>query len=181
MASISDKVHIFNPPGHPPLAPSYSHISSIQISPTHRLVSFAGQTGTSAGTDPSNPPSFPEQVRAALENVDKCLAAVGCTKRDIVMNRQFVVKLASEGGLCQEDKNARSTLFLEWWNRPIEGEKEGQVLPPPPDTLIGVDSLALREILFEIEITCIAKVQLGRVDRIPVTEMNANLFPGIER
>ena len=143
----SSAVHIFNPEGYPSLAPSYSHISVVPIPSTTRLVSFAGQTGSASTGD--HPRSFPEQVRTALSNVDKCLAAAGVTKKDIVSNRQYVVKLT---GLSAEDRKARSDIFLEWW-RGTEGERL-----PPPDTLIGVDSLAREGILLEIEVTCVASL-----------------------
>ncbi|KAI6913382.1 hypothetical protein KC318_g6872 [Hortaea werneckii] len=145
----SSQVHIFNPEGHPPQVPSYSHISSVPISSTHRLVSLAGQVGvppTATAKDPI--PSFPDQVRAALENVDKCLAAAGVTKRDIVSNRQYVVKLQSRS---PEDFEARESIFCQWW-RSTEGEDS----LPPPDTYIGVDSLANPFVLYEIEIQCVA-------------------------
>lgn len=143
MASTS-KNHIFNPEGHPSLAPSYSHISIVPISPTAKLVSFAGQTGTDAsGTFPS----FQDQVRKAHEHVDKCLAAAGVSKKDIVSNRQYVVKLTS---LSPEDRQARTAIYMEWWR-----STEGDALPPP-DTLIGVDSLYAEGCLFETEITCVA-------------------------
>ncbi|KAI7503677.1 hypothetical protein KC367_g1519 [Hortaea werneckii] len=88
----SSQVHIFNPEGHPPQVPSYSHISSVPISSTHRLVSLAGQVGVPPTTTASDHiPSFPDQVRAALANVDRCLAAAGITKRDIVSNRHAIV------------------------------------------------------------------------------------------
>ena len=54
--------------------------------------------------------------------------------------------------LAEHDFHARESIFMEWWK-----ETEGERLPPP-DTLIGVDSLAAKEILYEIEITCIASL-----------------------
>lgn len=142
MAPSSNKVHIFNPEGHPSSAPSYSHVSTIPISSTKKLVSLAGQTGTNRQTTPENAPSLGEQVRIALANVDKCLAAVGATKKDIVSHRQYVVKLTS---LSKADFDAREEAFLQWWR-----STEGQALPPP-DTLIGVDSLWSNETLYEAE------------------------------
>ncbi|KAI7310319.1 hypothetical protein KC315_g12655 [Hortaea werneckii] len=145
----SSQVHIFNPENHPPQVPSYSHISSVPISSTHRLVSLAGQVGVPPTTTAKDPiPSFPDQVRAALANVDKCLAAAGVTKRDIVSNRQYVVKLQSRS---PEDFEARERIFCQWW-RSTEGEDS----LPPPDTYIGVDSLANPFVLYEIEIQCVA-------------------------
>jgi len=145
----SSNVQIFNPEGHPSSAPSYSHVSTIPISTTKKLVCFAGQTGTTLKTTPENAPSLYEQVRLAHKNVDKCLASVGASKKDIVSNRQYVVKLTS---LSKEDFEARERAFLEWWR-----ETEGNNLPPP-DTLIGVDSLWSKETLFEVEMMCVVDV-----------------------
>jgi enamine deaminase RidA (YjgF/YER057c/UK114 family) len=86
MASNSP-VHIYNPPSCPSLAPTYSQISVVPISSTKRLISFAGQTGTGQDTEANKSMSFPEQVRRALEKLDKCLAAAGTSKKDIVMIR----------------------------------------------------------------------------------------------
>ncbi|KAK3614544.1 hypothetical protein LTR56_027183 [Elasticomyces elasticus] len=142
MSSMASAIEVFNPPGYPALAASYSHVSTVSISSTKRLVSFAGQTGTL-----STAMSLADQVRGALSNVDKCMAAAGVGKKDMVSNRQYVVRLPS---LSVEDFQALEHCFLEWWGR-TEGERL-----PPPDTLIRVDSLAHEEILFEIEITCVA-------------------------
>ena len=87
MATSNTGVHIFNPQDNPSLAATYSQISVVPISDTKRLISFAGQTGTSHGKSGNEKLSFADQVRLALEKVDKNLAAVGASKKDIVMVR----------------------------------------------------------------------------------------------
>lgn len=144
--SPSSKVEIFNPQGHPSSARSYSHVSTIPISSTKKLVSLAGQTGTDPSTTAENAPPLRDQVRIALANVDKCLAAVGATKKEIVSHREYVVKLTS---LSKADFEAREEAFMEWWR-----STEGDALPPP-DTLIGVDSLWSKETLYEAEFVCV--------------------------
>lgn len=144
--SSQSSVKIFDPEAYPALAPSYSHISIVPISDTSELVSFAGQTGTTHDTDASNPPSFRDQVLTALAGVDKCLAAAGCTKANIISMRKYVVKL---GSLSEQDFRAQGELHVEWWSA-SEGKR-----PPPPDTLIGVDSLYRKECLVEIEVTAV--------------------------
>lgn len=136
----------FNPDGHEPLAPTYSHISSIPISSTKKFISFAGQTGTTTATTAENAPSFKQQVQNALENIDKCLHASGARKRDIISVRQYVVRLSQ---LNDDDRKERGKIFLTWWQ---ETEAEGN---PPPSTLIGVESLVTKETLYEIEIACV--------------------------
>lgn len=136
----------FNPDGHEPLAPTYSHISSVHISSTKKLISFAGQTGTTSATTAENAPSFKQQVQNALENIDKCLHASGASKADIVSIRQYVVRLSQ---LADDDRRERGKIFLTWWQ---ESEAERN---PPPSTLIGVESLVTKETLYEIEVTCV--------------------------
>lgn len=146
---MSSKVEIFNPEGHPSQVPSYSHVSTVPISSTHRLVSFAGQVGVPPNASLDQVLPFSGQVRAALANVDKCLAAAGASKKDIVSNRQYVVKLQSRD---PKDFDAREEIFMDWW-KSTEGDRL-----PPPDTYIGVDSLASKHIQYEIEITCVASL-----------------------
>ncbi|TKA80053.1 hypothetical protein B0A55_01759 [Friedmanniomyces simplex] len=150
MSATAPKVQIFNPEGHPSAVPSYSHISIVPLSETTKLVSFAGQTYLpSPASSSSTPTPLREQVRLALGNVDKCMAAAGVGKNHIVSNRQYVVRMMD---LSDEDFNAREDAFLEWW-RATEGDGL-----PPPDSLIGVHSLARKDILYEVEITCVAKM-----------------------
>ena len=144
---MSTEMQTFNPPNHPTLAPTYSHISIVPISPTAKLVSIAGQTGTTIADAPST--SFQDQVRNALANVDTCLAAAGASKKDITSVRQYVVKFLD---LSPEDAKARGMTYIEWW-KSTEGER-----PPPPSTLIGVDSLVGKGIGYEIEVQCVVGV-----------------------
>lgn len=90
----------------------------------------------------SSPPLFPEQVRAALANLDKCLVVAGASKKDIVRNTQYVVR---HGSMSAEDKKARIDIYLEW----LDGH------PPSPETFIGVASMAIPAILYEIEVMAI--------------------------
>ncbi|KAK5710198.1 hypothetical protein LTR17_019088 [Elasticomyces elasticus] len=149
MSATTPNVHIFNPEGHPSAVPSYSHVSVVQLSSTSKLVSFAGQTyHPSEASASSDTTPLAEQVRLALANVDKCMAAAGCTKKNIVSNRQYVVRMME---LSEQEFDDRENEFLNWWK-----STEGDSLPPP-DTLIGVHSLARKDILYECEITCIVK------------------------
>lgn len=128
----------FNPDNHPPFSPIYSHVSQIAISPTATLVSIAGQIGCDMTTK-SIPNSLGEQVALALKNVDACLAAAGATKQDIVQVRQYIVNF-----LPQDPK--RVELYTEWL-----GDLR------PPSTNIGCQSLAHKDLLYEIEVVCVVK------------------------
>lgn len=60
-----------------------------------------------------------------------------------------MVKLTS---LSEADVKAKDEIFLEWW-RSTELDRL-----PPPDSLLGVDSLWSKETLFEIEVQCVADI-----------------------
>lgn len=130
----------FNPPGHNTFAPTYSHISSISISPTSTLISIAGQVGHDSTTN-TIPPTLAEQCTLAFANVDKCLAAAGAKKEDIVQVRQYVVNLLRDGE-GQDIEGPRR--YAEW----MGGLK-------PPSTRLGVQTLAHKDLLYEIEVVCV--------------------------
>lgn len=135
---------VFSPENHPPLAPTFSQISIVPISPTANLISIAGQVGASLENASSTP--FKDQVQNALAGVDTCLAAAGASKKNIILVRQYVVKLLS---LPKEDIMARGQTYIKWW-KDSEGDR-----PPPPSTLLGVDSLVAKDILYEIEVSAV--------------------------
>lgn len=128
-------VQIFNPPNHESGAP-YSHISTIPLTATTKLVIFAGQIGRDPVTR-DIPNTLVDQVGLALKNVDVCLEAVGAKRTDIVQVRQYVVDLHPL------DKG-RVELYREW----MGGHS-------PPSTVIGVQSLADQKMLYEIEVTAV--------------------------
>ena len=139
---MSSQNETFNPPNHPTFSPTYSHISRLPISPTSTLVSFAGQVGHDPSTSTTGA-TLAEQCRIAFSNVDKCLAAAGARKEDIVQVRQYVVDLL-RGGKGQDPERAK--LYVEW----MGGLK-------PPSTLLGIDALAAKELVYEIEVIAVVR------------------------
>ncbi|KAF2702921.1 hypothetical protein K504DRAFT_393542, partial [Pleomassaria siparia CBS 279.74] len=81
------------------------------------------------------------QVSISFANVDKCLEAVGATKGDIIQVRQYIVNLMRDG---QGPDPERARLYVEW----MGGLK-------PPSTVLGVQALAVKELLYEIEVVCV--------------------------
>lgn len=138
------QLQMLNPPDHPPLAPTYSQICVASLDSSTKLISFSGQPGVGPASDLSSPPSFQTQVRQALRNLDKCLKAAGISKRDIISNRQYIVK---PGEMSSEDMQARTNIWLEW----LGG------IPAPPETFIGVHSMVIPAILYEIEVLAVVK------------------------
>ena len=134
------QVQYHNPPNIHAPAPTYSHIATVPISDNVTFATFAGQIGMDPnGNVPSN---YHRQVEIALENLDKCLASVGCGPDSIVRLMMFVVGLGNE-----ENEKIRKSLYRAW----LGGRT------PPPDTLIGVAALATPDLLFEIEATVIVR------------------------
>lgn len=130
----------FNPPGHPTFSPTYSHISRTPLSSTKTLISLAGQVGYDSESKTTGS-TLAEQCTIAFKNVDRCLAAAGARKEDIVQVRQYVVNLLRDGK-GQDPERAR--LYVEW----MGGLK-------PPSTLLGVSGLAVPELIYEIEIIAV--------------------------
>merc|ERR1711939_204054 len=156
-ASASPITTFFNPPTHPS-PPFYTHVANTNIASqavsarATRLVTLAGQIGRSASGDLAT--SLSEQVRIALMNVLLCLSAAGATRRDIISIRQYVV------GLDPQEKE-RKRLMRAW----LEGREEfadadneqggrafGGSEAKPPNTVLGVQSLAVEGALYEVEV-----------------------------
>ena len=127
-------VKTFNPPELPSSGAPYDHISIVSVSPTAKLISIAGQIGRDFKTGTTGS-TFKEQIEIALINVDKCLATAGATKKDITRVTQYIVHLNHEAPTRRE-------LYLKYF-----GDLR------PPSTVVGVDKLALPELLYEIEVT----------------------------
>lgn len=157
----TSQIQIFDPPKHPALAASYSQISTVPLSASTTLVTIAGQVGHDYNNPAGSiPASFPEQIRLALRNIETCLAAAGATKRDIVGARQYVVRMSQ---LHAGDVRLREDIVAKWWGKDRAG------LKPPPDTVVGVESLAptggKREYLFEMEVTAVVgREEEGKAD-----------------
>ncbi|KIX03906.1 uncharacterized protein Z518_07459 [Rhinocladiella mackenziei CBS 650.93] len=116
---------------HPP-RPTYSHIQTIQISPTSTLVTIAGQIGMEPETK-TVPSTFAGQVQVALANLGRCLAAVGATPANIIKTTHFVVNLDPQD-------TSRAEAYLKFI-----GDHR------PPSTLLGVAALADPNLLYEVE------------------------------
>lgn len=133
----------FNPPNVQQPPPSYKQVCITPILPTSKLVTLAGQTGHyKAG--------WIEQVKGAYENVGKCLEAAGAKPRDIIHVRHYIVKDSGDEELNAKDIVERgwAPLWIEFMDKYADGHK-------PPDTVLGVASLALEGLLYEVEVWAI--------------------------
>lgn len=133
-------VETFNPESLAPAAPTYSHIARTPLYSTSTLITLAGQIGYDDSTQ-STGSTLGEQCSIAYANVDKCLAAAGARKEDIVHVRHYVVDL-QRGGQGQDPERAKR--YVAWL---------GDLRPPA--TLLGVQALAQPHFLYEIDVVCV--------------------------
>ncbi|KAK0267595.1 hypothetical protein LTR54_017807 [Friedmanniomyces endolithicus] len=122
--------------------PSYSHVCVAPIGDGVKLVTIAGQIGKHPETG-EIPPTFAAQVDLALENVGRCLREVQADIKDIVRVQQFIVNLSSPD-------STRVQAYLRFM-----GDHR------PPSTVIGVQALAQKELLYEIEVTALARTSIS--------------------
>ncbi|CAE7200782.1 hypothetical protein P3342_010512 [Pyrenophora teres f. teres] len=142
----SNKPNGFNPPDVPQPPPTYSQVCVTPILPSSKLVTLAGQTGRKLdGTIPS---SINEQARVAYESINTCLAAAGATPRDIIHVRHYIVSVTGHAEVDAEDIVDRGwgELWMEYMDQSAGGHR-------PSDTVVGVASLAKKDVLYECEVT----------------------------
>ena len=149
MASSDNKPHAFNPPNVPSPPPSYKQVAITPLLPTSKLVTLAGMTGY----DPrwkDNVETVRDQAPRAFEKIKNALAAAGATPRDIVQVKHYIVKETGDPEIDKTDVYERgwADQWMEFMDREAEGHR-------PPDTVVGVASLALKGILYECEVWAI--------------------------
>jgi enamine deaminase RidA (YjgF/YER057c/UK114 family) len=146
MPFASNQPLAFNPLDVPAPPSSYKHVAVTPLLPSTKLITLAGMTGCDpVRTD--NPKTVSEQAPIAYDNIKKALAAAGATPRDIVQVRHYIVK---ETGVLEVDKtDVVDRGWAELWTEFMDREADGH---RPPDTVVGVASLAKSDILYECEV-----------------------------
>ncbi|CAO2654936.1 Nn.00g116690.m01.CDS01 [Neocucurbitaria sp. VM-36] len=139
-----NKPHAFNPPAVPKPPPTYDQVCVTPLVPSSKLITLAGQTGLRPDQTISS--DFQEQAKGAYEAVHNCLKAAGATPRDIVHVRHYIVKETGNPDLDKLDVVDRGwgELWMEFMDKHAEGHR-------PPDTVVGVASLAKKDLLYEVE------------------------------
>lgn len=126
-----------NPPAlHDPTAFGYSH--TVAVPADARFVLVAGQYG-SGPTGDVVPGDFADQVRQAFANLGAALEAHDATFADVVQLRTYVV------GLGFDELGALGRAVGGIWGS-----------TPPTNTVLGVATLALPDIRFEVEAIAVA-------------------------
>jgi enamine deaminase RidA (YjgF/YER057c/UK114 family) len=141
-----NKPRTFNPDGIPAPPPTYNHVAVTPILPTSRLITLAGLTGCDPASR-SNPQTVLEQAPIAYSKIKTCLAAAGATPRDIVQVKHYIVKDTGDSKVDETDVVDRgwAKCWIEFMDKEAGGHR-------PPDTVVGVASLAKKDILYECEV-----------------------------
>lgn len=140
----------FNPEGVPAPPPTYNHVCVTPLLPTSKLVTLAGLTGV----DPARAgrSTVSEQAAIAYAKIKTCLAAAGATPRDIVQVKHYIVKDTGDAQVDKVDVVHRGwgELWIDFMDQEAGGHR-------PPDTVVGVASLAEKDILYECEVWAIVQ------------------------
>jgi enamine deaminase RidA (YjgF/YER057c/UK114 family) len=131
------------------LPPTYNQVAITPILPTSKFITLAGQTGIIPETG-KTPTTFVEQARQAYVNVHNCLKAVGATPRDIIHVRHYIVQDSGDAELNKLEVVERGwgDLWIEFMDKEADGHR-------PPDTVLGVASLAKHGLRYEVEVWAI--------------------------
>ncbi len=116
---------------------NYSQV--IAVEPGTQLIEIAGSTGDDENGNMVAPNDFAKQVERTFANVETSLHAAGATGADVVRVRMYVVGLDGEAHWPVINTEMRK-LF---------GEKG------PAATLVGVQALAMPDILFEMDASAV--------------------------
>ncbi len=116
---------------------NYSQV--ITVKPGTRLIEVAGSTGDDENGNMVAPNDFAKQVERTFANVETSLRAAGATGADVVRVRMYVVGLDGEAHWP----------VINTAMRKLFGEKG------PTATLVGVQALAMPDILFEMDASAV--------------------------
>jgi enamine deaminase RidA (YjgF/YER057c/UK114 family) len=119
-----------NPPGVVSTGGSYTHVVR---SSGARTVYISGQVGLDAAGRSAG--DFAAQARQVFANLHTCLAAVGATTAQVVKMTTYIV-----GYQVDVHRPALTAARFEAFG-----------LHPPASTLVGVQALAVPELLIEVE------------------------------
>lgn len=142
------KPKAWNPPNVTRPPPTYDQVCVTPIHPSSKLITLAGQTGLHS--DGFVDPDISAQAKKAYDSILNCLQAAGATPRDIVHVRHYIVK---ESGNAEKDKlDVVDRGWGEVWMAFMDKEADGH---RPPDTVVGVASLAKANLLYECEVSAV--------------------------
>jgi enamine deaminase RidA (YjgF/YER057c/UK114 family) len=131
------KEHL-NPPDLPNWSDSFSQVVVVRTGTT-RTIYVSGQVSVDAGNNVIGHRDLGRQARVALENLSKALAAAGATPADVVRLGIYV----------KDYKRDQAAIISTALRNTFIADRM------PASTWLGVSSLALDELLIEIEATAV--------------------------
>jgi len=137
IAKSMTKVHL-NPADLPNWSDSFSQVVVVRTGAT-RTIYVSGQVSVDADHNIVGPGDLGRQAQVALENLSKALAAAGATPADVVRLGVYV-KDYKQDHAAVISTALRNTFVTERM---------------PTSTWLGVSSLALDDLLIEIEATAV--------------------------
>jgi enamine deaminase RidA (YjgF/YER057c/UK114 family) len=140
IATLMIKEHL-NPPDLPNWSESFSQVVVVRTGTT-RTIYVSGQVSVDAGNNVVGHGDLGRQAWVALENLSKALAAAGATAADVVRLGIYVKNYKPDQAAVIRAA-LRNTFVAEM----------------PTSTWLGVSSLALEELLIEIEATAVINAQ----------------------
>jgi 2-iminobutanoate/2-iminopropanoate deaminase len=120
---------VIAPPELPPPVPPYSHAVV-----SGDVLAVSGQMPIADDGSFLADAPFDEQARQVFRNLERCLAAAGCTFRDVFKVNGYLADLA--------DVDAYNALYRERFAPPYPARTTVQAALIGPNTLIEVDLLA---------------------------------------
>ncbi|HWO73529.1 MAG TPA: RidA family protein [Dehalococcoidia bacterium] len=115
---------------------NYTHVVAAE---GRRIVFVSGQVALDKDGNVVGKGDLARQAEQVFENLKACLASVGATFADVTKMTTFIVNYQPE-------------------HRAVLGQVRQRYLPadkPPASTLLGVQALAMPDILIEIEATAV--------------------------
>jgi enamine deaminase RidA (YjgF/YER057c/UK114 family) len=117
---------------------AYGYVQANEVKGAQRTLFCAGQCSMSADGEPMHAGDMEQQLRCAVENLETVLTKAGYTLDDVVRLNIYVTDVQAYFGAAH--------VLIE-----ALGEKH----PGVASTLLGVASLALPELMVEIEATAV--------------------------
>ena len=109
--------------------------TQVVTSPPGELVFISGQVAADAELNPVGGTDLAAQAKQALKNLGHALAAANATPADVTLVRMYVVNYKPE--------------YIETLGAALTGFFAGA--KPPASTWVGVQALAMPELMIEIE------------------------------
>ena len=148
----SSKPESLNPLTVPNPPPTYNQVAVTLVPFSSKLTTLAGQVGIDETSGAVISTDIKKQARIVDQNIANCLTAAGATPWDIIHACHYIVKDTGNAEVDAVEVVDRGwgSLRIEFMDRAADGHR-------PPDTVLGVASLAKASLLYEVEVWAIVQ------------------------